>query len=93
MIELSVEGMKVKLSPFDTTTLLLVQGGKMQEEYTRRALLPYLKDKIEEHASKINEINVQFQQLGTMANTKNRNKAGPKSKTVIAAQVDSDNNS
>ena len=62
----------------------------MQEEYTRRALLPYLKDMIEEHASKINEINVQFQQLGTVGNTKNRNKAAPKSKTVIPVHVESD---
>ena len=90
VIELSVEGKKVKLTPFDTTTLLLVQGGKMQEEYTRRALIPYIKDKIEEQASKINEINIQFQQLGTMANSKTRNKAAPKSKTVIPVHIDSD---
>ena len=58
VIELSVEGKKVKLTPFDTTTLLLVQGGNMQEEFTKRALLPYIKEKIEEHAAKIHESNV-----------------------------------
>ena len=90
VIELSVEGMKVKLTPFDTTTLLLVQGGKMQEEYSKRALLPYLQNMIEENAAKIQEINVQFQQLGTMANSKNKNKVGPKSKTVIPVHIESD---
>ena len=93
VIELSVEGKKVKLTPFDTTTLLLVQGGKMQEEYTKRALLPYIKVMIEKHASKLDEINIQFQQLGTVANTKNRNKPGPKSKTVIPVHIESDSES
>ena len=42
MIELAVYGEKVKLTLYDTTVKVRVQGGKQQQKYTNRALLPYI---------------------------------------------------
>ena len=42
MIELAVHGEKVKLTLYDTTVKVRVQGGKQQQKYTNRALLPYI---------------------------------------------------
>ena len=58
--KLSVEGEDVTITTFDTQVKIRVQGGKMQVEYTTRALLPYLEANIEMNSVKIKEINKYF---------------------------------
>ena len=90
LAELQVDGQKVMLTAFDTTVKVRVQGRDKQEEYTRRALLPYLENEIKKHASKIEEINQQVLRIGNSAG-KSRNTA--KNMNVIPVEKDSDNDS
>ena len=58
--KLSVEGEDVTITTFDTQVKVRVQGGKMQVEYTKRALLPYLETNIKTNSAKIKDINTYF---------------------------------
>ena len=46
LIELKVQGVNVKVTCYDTTLSILVQSGKMLEDYCARVLLPYLRSEI-----------------------------------------------
>ena len=70
--KLSVEGEDVTITTFDTQVKIRVQGGRMQVEYTTRALLPYLEANIKMNSLKIKEINRYF-----------FNHPGPSSKTNL----------
>ena len=70
LIQLEVEGETVTVTPFDTQVKMRVQGGKKQEEYTRRALLPFLCNEIQNQSVKIDQINQQFKQLGVTSRCK-----------------------
>ena len=70
LIQLEVEGETVTVTPFDTQVKMRVQGGKKQEEFTRRALLPFLQNKIQKQSVKIDQINQQFIQLGVTSKSK-----------------------
>ena len=64
LVHLEVEEEKVTVTLYDTQVNMRVQGKKQMEEYVRRALLPYLRDKINSNLDRIAQINLQFRQLG-----------------------------
>ena len=73
-IELKVQGVKVKVTCYDTTLSMLVQSGKMLEEYCSRVLLPHLRDEIKVLGRVIQEKNSQVQDYGEPRATRQNKK-------------------
>ena len=58
LVELK-EGIKVKVTCYDTTLSMMIQSGKMLEDYCSRVLLPYLHSEIQVLGRVIEEKNAQ----------------------------------
>ena len=76
IVRLNVEGEKVTITCYDTQVKMRVQGKDKMEEFFRRALLPYLEGEIRKHSSRIRDINIHFQKLGSFEDSKS-NKTRP----------------
>ena len=78
LIELKVQGVKVKVTCYDTTLSILVQSGKMLEDYCTRVLLPYLRSEIRALGKVIDEKNYQVRAHGEPRTTRQQQKEGRK---------------
>ena len=74
IIEMKVQGIKVKVTCYDTTLTMLVQSGKMLEQYCSRVLLPYLNSEIRVLGKVIVEKNAQVREYGEPRKTRNQQK-------------------
>ena len=74
MFELKVQGVKVKVTCFDTTLTMFVQSGKMLEDYSARVLLPYLNAEIRALGKVIEGKNAQVRDYGEPRKTRQQNK-------------------
>ena len=74
LIELKVQGIKVKVTCYDTTLTILVQSGKMLNEYCSRVLLPYLSSEIKVLGRVIEEKNSQVRSYGEPRATRQNKK-------------------
>lgn len=73
-IELKVQGIKVKVTCYDTTLSMMVQSGKMLEQYCSRVLLPYLRSEITVLGRLIEDKNAQVRAYGEPRTTRNQQK-------------------
>ena len=73
-IELKVQGIKVKVTCYDTTLSMMVQSGKMLEQYCSRVLLPYLRSEIRVLGRLIEDKNAQVRAHGEPRTTRNQQK-------------------
>ena len=74
MVELKVQGRKVKVTCYDTTLSMFVQSGKMLDEYCSRVLLPYLNSEIKALGRVIEEKNSQVRDYGEPRKTRQTHK-------------------
>ena len=90
IVKLDVHGEKVTITCYDTTVSMRIQGLKWMEQFYKRALLPYLQHEIRKHATRIEEINLHFQQLGSDGSSKNKrqNTKSKASKMISEQQLD-----
>ena len=61
--KLEVEGEVVTITTYDTQVKMRVQGKQAMEQYTTRALIPYLHEQIKEKATNISNVNQYFTSL------------------------------
>ena len=78
LIELRVQGFKVKVTCYDTTLSMLIQSGKMLEDYCARVLLPYLQAEIVALGRLIVERNAQVRAFGVPRETRQQKKESKK---------------
>ena len=57
IVRLLVEGEQVTITCYDTQVKLMIQGGGTKDEYTKKALIPYLNKEIKESSSDITQLN------------------------------------
>ena len=90
IVKLDVHGEKVTITCYDTTVSMRIQGQKWMEQFYKRALLPYLQHEIRKHATRIEEINQHFQQLGSNGSNinKRKNTKSKTSKMISEQQID-----
>ena len=74
MVELKVQGRKVKVTCYDTTLSMFVQSGKMLDEYFSRVLFPYLNAEIKGLGRIIDEKNSQVRAHGEPRQTRQTQK-------------------
>ena len=74
LVELKVQGRKVKVTCYDTTLSMLVQSGKMLDEYFTRVLFPYLNAEIIALGRIIDEKNCQVRDYGEPRKTRQTHK-------------------
>ena len=57
IVHLMVEGEQVTITCYDTQVKMMIQGARMKEEYSKKALIPYLKDEINDRSKAIAQLN------------------------------------
>ena len=82
-VELKVQGVKVKVTCYDTSLTLLVQSGKMLEDYCSRVLLPYLSSEIKVLGRVIEEKNSQVRDYGEPRKTRQQQKESVKGASTL----------
>ena len=83
MVELKVQGRKVKVTCYDTSLTMLVQSGKMLEDYCARVLLPYLSAEINVLGRVIDEKNCQVRAYGEPRKTRQQQKESVKGAAIL----------